>query len=662
MHDPADQHSDHGDDRLLHRWVSSRDEAAFTLLARRHGGMVLATCLRATGGDRARAEDAAQAVFIILSGQAAGIRDGTRLAAWLHRTALRAVAQQQRAEARRRRHEREAHMQAIPAQPAHPTDLGELRPHLDAALAGLRSTQREAVIRHYLEGRPIDAVAGELGITVNALRMRLTGAIERLRSLLDRRGVRVTATALVAGLAHEAAAAEPLWLPAATASGAASDIAQQLLRQTAAMRRMAWTAVVLPVVLGVALLAVWRTAAPVSDTSEPTIPAPASTATVPLDWAELPAGPVWMDHDGSVVLAGPLHDLTRWRPGRGRDRIAIVLPDPAQARLLTCDRAGERIVLGLPGAGAAVWTPAGVQVVVEPDPARPDDRLSGIWGHAPDDGAIVLMDAGGPAIAPALLRLAADGGPIQRTPLTLPNGPWGPVWSRGSILGLGPEHIAWLWPHSAPPLPIGPSGVYSHVAQVGVGDRVTLVMISGRDGRTVVSTITGTVPATGRPGSLGPVLPITDLPGGGCFGFDQDLGRWQMAYVDDAGFEVVYGTPDSPGPAGTWQAPVPAGWAAQRAAAGSDALPRWCSLLASSGRFVLLAVLPVDADHRDRRVGRVVVLQPDNSVMAGPELHWAGDWPDLRVSGAGRTTLVGTDAGWTVLHLPPSMKFPETTP
>src|SRR5947207_2408105 len=91
------------DGRLLDRFIAGRDELAFELLVRRHGPMVLGVCRRITGHAE-DAEDAFQAVFLVLARKASCIVPRASVGNWLYgvayRTALKARGRSARRGAR----------------------------------------------------------------------------------------------------------------------------------------------------------------------------------------------------------------------------------------------------------------------------------------------------------------------------------------------------------------------------------------------------------------------------------------------------------------------------------------------------------------------------------------------------------------------------------
>ena len=75
MTDPTDW-------QLIKMYVGEDRQAAFDALVRRHMDLVYCTCLRELG-EPPPAEDAAQAVFLILAREAPSLRLGTMLSSWL---------------------------------------------------------------------------------------------------------------------------------------------------------------------------------------------------------------------------------------------------------------------------------------------------------------------------------------------------------------------------------------------------------------------------------------------------------------------------------------------------------------------------------------------------------------------------------------------------
>src|ERR1043166_4011645 len=89
------------DAQLLERYQSSRDEAAFAVLVRRHGPLVVSAA-RQLGSDPARIADAFQAAWLMFVRESKSIRDGAALSGWLYRVAYRiAIRLKQRHDKRR---------------------------------------------------------------------------------------------------------------------------------------------------------------------------------------------------------------------------------------------------------------------------------------------------------------------------------------------------------------------------------------------------------------------------------------------------------------------------------------------------------------------------------------------------------------------------------
>src|SRR5581483_1074231 len=96
------------DDRdLLDRFVRGGSSAAFEQLVARHAGWVFAAAQRQLR-DRQLAEDAPQAVFLLLCQKAAHMNRDQRIGGWLFRTTGFVVQGLRRARTRRERHEQRA--------------------------------------------------------------------------------------------------------------------------------------------------------------------------------------------------------------------------------------------------------------------------------------------------------------------------------------------------------------------------------------------------------------------------------------------------------------------------------------------------------------------------------------------------------------------------
>jgi len=190
---------------LLARFIHARDDAAFELLVWRHGALVLAACQRILAHSE-DAEDAFQAVFLVLARKAHSVARGAALPAWLHRVAVRIAARL----ARSRRP-----TATLPGEPQGKPDpdrvtQSETLGALDEEVNRLSERHRRAVVLCYLEGLSAAEAARQLGCPTGTVESRLAVARKKLRDQLTRRGVTLPAGILaVAGhavLAPEAVA------------------------------------------------------------------------------------------------------------------------------------------------------------------------------------------------------------------------------------------------------------------------------------------------------------------------------------------------------------------------------------------------------------------------------------------------------------------------
>src|SRR5688572_29102830 len=128
---------------LLEQFRLARSEQAFGELVRRHAGFVLATCRRRLR-DPHLAEDAAQAVFLVLARRPPARSGSSALAGWLYRTAVYACNNAMRAKTSRDQHERQAAAErAASAEPRTEVtiDPAEAEGLLDEAIGQLSSKE-----------------------------------------------------------------------------------------------------------------------------------------------------------------------------------------------------------------------------------------------------------------------------------------------------------------------------------------------------------------------------------------------------------------------------------------------------------------------------------------------------------------------------------------
>ena len=198
----------------------------------RHGPMVLGVCRRVTG-DRHAADDAFQAVFLVLARKAHAVRLGAddSLGRWLYGVSLR-VARRARAVATRQplaARDLDGLDPIDPSSSFDPCERADLRAAIDAEIARLPVRYRSAVVLCYLEGLSQKQAARRLRCPVGTVESRLHRARERLRSGLVRRGLAPAVGALVGVLERTSRAAVPSDMAKGTAAAAARISAGEAL-------------------------------------------------------------------------------------------------------------------------------------------------------------------------------------------------------------------------------------------------------------------------------------------------------------------------------------------------------------------------------------------------------------------------------------------------
>jgi RNA polymerase sigma factor (sigma-70 family) len=182
-------------------------EAAFAALVDRHGAMVWGVCRRVLR-DVHEAEDAFQATFLILVRKAGSVRVEGALGRWLYGVAHK-VAHRARTRAIRRAASMTASRTAAPVDPAHVSDLEDLRNILDQELDRLPAKYRCPVELCHLQGLTYDEAARQLNWPVATVKSRLTRGRLRMRERLVRRGLAPGAVTAATALTSEARSAVP---------------------------------------------------------------------------------------------------------------------------------------------------------------------------------------------------------------------------------------------------------------------------------------------------------------------------------------------------------------------------------------------------------------------------------------------------------------------
>src|SRR5262249_25588884 len=146
--------------------------------------------------------------FLVLARRAASIRKRDSIASWLYGVAYRSALNLRRTIARGRAHEQP--LTDVPQKDRGSDVLwSDVRVALDAELARLPDQLGAPLVLCYLQGKPRDEAAQELGWPAGALRGRLERGRRLLRSRLTRRGLTLSAALVGSVLGQGAQAAPP---------------------------------------------------------------------------------------------------------------------------------------------------------------------------------------------------------------------------------------------------------------------------------------------------------------------------------------------------------------------------------------------------------------------------------------------------------------------
>jgi RNA polymerase sigma factor (sigma-70 family) len=214
---------------LLERFVSRKDAAALAALVERFGAMVWGICRRLLSTEQ-DAEDAFQAVFLVLMKQGRTIRNREAVGSWLYGVAYRTALQARRDLAHRKKAETRASAPAAPPTPTAEVACRELQAMLDEEVQRLPAKLQAPFVLCCLENMSKAEAAAELRWKEGTVSSRLAQARKLLKQRLTRRGITLSAVLTLLALTRESAAtAVPPLLLQTTVSGLAGPVAGQMV-------------------------------------------------------------------------------------------------------------------------------------------------------------------------------------------------------------------------------------------------------------------------------------------------------------------------------------------------------------------------------------------------------------------------------------------------
>ncbi len=190
-------------------WLSFQkrgSEDSFRELVKHYAGLVFSVAQRRLLNP-ALAEEVCQVVFSRFARCGGRFSTDAEIAAWLHRTTVHVAIDMVRSEVRRKNREQIASTMHTISE--HNTDWQEISLVLDEALNELSDADRKPLLLRFYEEKTMRELGGVMGITEEAAKMRVSRALERLRSRLVRCGVTASLVGLAGLMTDSCMAAAP---------------------------------------------------------------------------------------------------------------------------------------------------------------------------------------------------------------------------------------------------------------------------------------------------------------------------------------------------------------------------------------------------------------------------------------------------------------------
>jgi len=211
------------DGALLRQYAQTGSEEAFSELVHRHLPLVYSAAVRQVHGNTAMAKDVSQNVFIDLARKARSLAEHELLAGWLYTSTRMAASKAIRTEQRRQLRERIAvSMHLADENPAR--DQTDLMAVLDEAMGKLAAGDRNVLLMRFFQAKDLKTVGAAIGVSEDAARMRVTRALNKLHSLVTKKGVGLSAAGLGTLLTAEAVTAAPAGLAASISAAAVTSV------------------------------------------------------------------------------------------------------------------------------------------------------------------------------------------------------------------------------------------------------------------------------------------------------------------------------------------------------------------------------------------------------------------------------------------------------